>query len=155
MSSSNQKDFTSQGHADKGHWNDPPAQLFAKSKASSSQENPETSSTLAAGTADLSNCVERLKWILDRLAPTGAADYQRKLNDASMRLKQLESIDPTSLSPDAFEALVSAITSLENKDLDAATKYHTQLMLSNYESNSKWLIGLKRLIDLKKESNNV
>lgn len=151
MSSSDYKNFTGQGHADKGHWNDPPAQVFANPKASDPQGNLGVSSPDAA-TPNLSECSARLKKILETITPTGAPDYKRKLDDTSMRLKQLDAIEPSSISPDIFAALLLVVESLEKNDLASATKYHTQMMLSNYESNSKWLIGLKRLVDLKKET---
>lgn len=130
--------FLGSGHTSGGHWNDPPSQIFKLGDEKTSPTENLTNSTV--------QIYERLLIVLTNLPPQPKRpDYPRRIKDVGDRiqlLSQLELDSPTTVN------LTQLVERMEKGELNEALQIHTKMMLENYGGNSKWLIGLKRLIEL-------
>ncbi|KAJ2614861.1 hypothetical protein H4S08_001513 [Coemansia sp. RSA 1365] len=201
-SSSMYQDFTRGGHADAGHWNDPPTVVFKPQNLQPKKKQPEPSPNSAAsdtssfmivdstitpnGTAiaeeaestrnqsaasttsakpltslvDLPEgrdeqaevLVNTLHRIVDCIPlDTASPMIKRMVEDTNKRLallgERLPTLDNTLVSSACIIALL-----IEKGMLLEAADAHRGLMQAGYEAELKWLVGLKRVIELRQKS---
>ncbi|KAJ2454614.1 hypothetical protein EV183_001362 [Coemansia sp. RSA 2336] len=173
-SSSMYRDFTGGGHADAGHWNDPPTVVFkqpAKKKPADADSEASfmlvddavtpNASNVAAGTPSVDvpggreeqNAVitSKLDAAMRSLNIADTSMNKRMADDTERRLallkERLQSLD------DSLAASVCQIALLIDKGLllEAADAHRT-LMQAGHEAELKWLVGIKRLIELCQKS---
>ncbi|KAJ2847155.1 hypothetical protein IWW36_003997 [Coemansia brasiliensis] len=177
-SASMYRDFTGGGHADAGHWNDPPTVVFkqpAKKKHTNDAES-ETSSFMLVDNAVTPNATsvaagapsvdvpdgreeqntlivmkldEAMQSLPAHIAET--AINRRMADDTNKRLALLK--DRLPQLDDSLAHAVCQIALLIDKGLlMEAADAHRNLMQSGHESELKWLVGIKRLIELCQKS---
>ncbi|KAJ2116435.1 hypothetical protein IW146_001526 [Coemansia sp. RSA 922] len=176
------RNFTGGGHADGGHWNDPPTVVFkaqqspaTPSSASSVKKRPVVVSDSVSPSSKASSFVlvdealpeakelvdvpedrveqeqtasQLLRKALDRVALDSAtAMTKRMVEDTAKRLALLDE-----RLPELDAAVVSAVCSIavriDGYQLAEALSAHRDLMQAGFDSELKWLVGLKRLIEL-------
>ncbi|KAJ2789858.1 hypothetical protein H4R20_007106 [Coemansia guatemalensis] len=201
-SSSMYQDFSCGGHADAGHWNDPPTVVFKPHNLQPKKKQPETSPNGAAsdtssfmmvdkavtpnGTAiaeeaestgnrnagsataakpltslvDLPEAREEqattltstLRRIIDSIPLNAATPMtKRMIEDTNKRLafldERLPALDDTLVSSACIIALL-----IDKGLLSEAADAHRNLMQAGYEAELKWLVGIKRVIELRQKS---
>ncbi|KAJ2355178.1 hypothetical protein GGF43_002840 [Coemansia sp. RSA 2618] len=168
-------DFTGGGHADAGHWNDPPTVVFkaqgqaAKKKAADTAS--ETSSFMVVDSAVTPNATavaagapsvdvpeqrdERIAVVTRVLhaavdsVPLDSATpmVKRMAEDTGKRLAVLDERLPE--LDDVLVGKVCEIALLIDKGLLLeAADAHRNLMQAGHEAELKWLVGVKRAIEL-------
>ncbi|KAJ2181124.1 hypothetical protein GGF45_001676 [Coemansia sp. RSA 551] len=178
-SSSMYRDFTGGGHADAGHWNDPPTIVFKAqnqpAKKKTAYTESETSSfvnvdgavtpsatTIAAGTpsVDIPEKREEQVVVLTRTLREAVESVQLESATAMVRrmaedtIKRLVVLDER--LPELDDELVRkvcAIAMLIDKGLlTEAADAHRNLMQAGHEAELKWLVGIKRVIELRQKA---
>ncbi|KAJ1675213.1 hypothetical protein EV182_001711 [Spiromyces aspiralis] len=187
------RDFTGPGHAERGHWNDPPKNIFAAAGKSGTEEGAKTrrrttwyaapsSATNAAAQGepassgqlsenqqakrgedgaevgsnaesfDREKAVEFINKTIDRIiseAPTDSAMIKRMTEDTSKRMDVLrDCLDSLNV---VMVSMINEIA-LENADYERALTIHRSLSKAAFGDQSKWVIGLKRLIEIAKST---
>ncbi|KAJ2551319.1 hypothetical protein EV175_003734 [Coemansia sp. RSA 1933] len=184
-------DFTSGGHADAGHWNDPPTTVFKKQQRSKPSAISETvtvtpseiggsdaSSFMVVGSSNRdddgasASSASSASSARDPAVPEDREDQvglikralhgavkgidldnatpmvRRMAEDTAKRLElmdsRLDSVD------DALVAAVCAIAMLvDTRNLSGAANAHRDLLQAeSHTSELKWLVGVKRVIEL-------
>ncbi|KAJ1955781.1 hypothetical protein EC988_001694 [Linderina pennispora] len=161
----NYTDFTQPGHAAGGHWNDPPVVVFKKKPAASSAAISEASSFVAVDQVVLEEeeelpegreAREEMAQTLLRAALEGIDKEElvpmmrRVAEDAERRLVVMgERLGSVS---DALVAGVCRVAVLvERNELARAAVAQREVMQSGSESELKWLLGVKRIIEIKQK----
>ncbi|KAJ2514918.1 hypothetical protein H4217_005489 [Coemansia sp. RSA 1939] len=165
-------DFTRGGHADAGHWNDPPTTVFKKQQP---QNAAEAAAAAAAVTpseiggsdassfmvvdakdkmpADRQGQMVLIKRILhSAIDDINAADSspmaQRMAEDSAKRLalmdERLDAVDDALVATLCTIAVLVEAASLA----DAASVLRDLLQTDAYTAELKWLVGVKRIIEL-------
>ncbi|KAJ1974410.1 hypothetical protein H4R35_003622 [Dimargaris xerosporica] len=140
-----------------GHWNDPPKALFHKKagdRANASVPSDAKSSTAPAGIQEPAVDANELKALVGSLLVTlQEKDLKgmdkRKLDDADKKMSVLYSRLDEGLVPTPVTTTLKAILDdLEAARCDQASAQFTELMQQFVETEGKWLLGLRRLIEL-------
>ncbi|KAG9306797.1 hypothetical protein G9A89_005697 [Geosiphon pyriformis] len=119
------------------HWNDPPQTIFHKlidhhEKLSSDEIVQKLGNILEA-------CKQGLKNTSDK----------KIISDTEKRVKTLfERLTNNNLSESILYQLGKICIYLDEKDFTNAFITHSNLMKRNFDSEGKWLVGVRRLIDL-------
>ncbi|KAJ2628321.1 hypothetical protein H4R22_003947 [Coemansia sp. RSA 1290] len=177
-STSMYRDFTGGGHADAGHWNDPPTVVFkqpaAKKKPANDAES-ETSfmlvdnavtpnaSNVAAGTpsVDVPEGREEQNSVITNKLDDAMRSLNANIADTSMNKRMVDDTEKRLallkerllVLDDSLATSVCQIALLIDKGLLLeAADAHRNLMQSGHESELKWLVGIKRLIELCQKS---
>ncbi|ORX97826.1 hypothetical protein K493DRAFT_349774 [Basidiobolus meristosporus CBS 931.73] len=133
-------DFRGQGHAATGHWNDPSDAIFKKTSPTEERELEEQ--------ALLQHLQEYLSFCKEQ-NPT----QRRMLLDTEKRLEVLfERLKSGSMSTYLLAQLEVMVKAIEGSDFAKAQSVHVELMTTEFDSEGKWLVGLKRLLDLYQKS---
>ncbi|ORX92866.1 hypothetical protein K493DRAFT_316316 [Basidiobolus meristosporus CBS 931.73] len=136
MSTTVYSDFRGEGHAATGHWNDPSDIIFKKNLDIKERELEEQA-ILKHLNDYLSFCKER------------NANQKRMLDDTEKRLNLLfDKLKNDSLSTALLVQLELMIKAIEEDEFSKAQSIHVDLMTTEFDSEGKWLVGLKRLLDL-------
>ncbi|KAJ1832557.1 hypothetical protein LPJ63_003449 [Coemansia sp. RSA 2711] len=169
------RDFTGGGHADAGHWNDPPTVVFKAHKKKPADAASETSSfmvvdsavtpnatDIAAGTPtvdvpeeraeQIAVLMQKLRAAVDTVSlDTATPLVKRMAEDTSKRLGVLDERLPE--LDDTLVSSVCAIALLIDKGLLLeAADAHRALMQAGHETELKWLVGIKRVIELRQKT---
>ncbi|RIA97439.1 hypothetical protein C1645_732405 [Glomus cerebriforme] len=123
------------------HWNDPPQKIFNKYEHDHKQlDSSQICSTLQS---TLKFCKENAK------------NSDRKIIiDTEKRLENLyERLEKNEISESALGKLGKLCEYLELNDLNNAITIHENLMITDFDKEGKWLLGIKRLLDLYKKNN--
>ncbi|KAJ1731361.1 hypothetical protein LPJ61_002575 [Coemansia biformis] len=192
-SSSAYRDFTGGGHADVGHWNDPPTVVFkpqkkqtAAKKAANEPPSPSpslspfmivdaavTPNGTAVAEATETNCkrdiaslvslpeqtqeqAEELTRALRRAVEgidvdTASPMTRRMVDDTNKRLEVLDERLPA-LDPQLVGAACTIALLIDKGLLTEAADAHRDLMQAGYDGELKWLVGIKRVIELCQKS---
>ncbi|KAI9505332.1 hypothetical protein BX070DRAFT_221911, partial [Coemansia spiralis] len=155
------KDFTGNGHADRGHWNDPPTTVFKTGVqrkqqdvvAEKKEEAVEAEAELPEGRTERIEQTTRVfcnvldgieKTEMPPLAVRMAEDTRKRLGLMSERLPALD---------DTIISMLCAIAMLiEDNRLNEALGKHRELLQAGYNSELKWLVAIKRVIELQQKS---
>ncbi|KAF9361971.1 hypothetical protein BGX26_008143 [Mortierella sp. AD094] len=120
------------------HWNDPPTQIFekdAKSGESTTYDFGPMNTTLTA--------------IIKECSANVPAPQKRMFEDTTKRLQALqEQMDNGTVNERVVAPLGDMIQALSSKSFAQCHAIHAKLMQTEFESEGKWLLGFKRLIDL-------
>ncbi|KAG0370722.1 hypothetical protein BC939DRAFT_441176 [Gamsiella multidivaricata] len=120
------------------HWNDPPTQIFKKA-----------SQTEGAAAFDFVPMKETLATIIKECAANVPASQKRMFEDTTKRLQTLqEQMDNGTVKERIVAPLGEMIQALSSKSFTQCQAIHAKLMQTEFESEGKWLLGFKRLIDL-------
>ncbi|KAJ2659006.1 hypothetical protein IWW48_003715 [Coemansia sp. RSA 1200] len=161
-------DFTRGGHADAGHWNDPPTTVFKKQP----QNAAETAAAVTPseiGGSDVSSFMvvdakdkipaDRLDQmvLIKRILHSAVDDIstadtspmaQRMAEDSAKRLAlmdgRLDAVDDALVATLCTIAVLVEAASLS----DAASVLRDLLQADAYTAELKWLVGIKRIIEL-------
>ncbi|KAJ1978001.1 hypothetical protein H4R34_003365 [Dimargaris verticillata] len=140
-----------------GHWNDPPKALFHK-KAGERANASAPSDTKGSPTPAVDEDPEVDPTVLKSLVSSLLASLQekdlkgmdkRKLDDANRKMSVLSSRLDEGLVPKPVTTSLKAILDdLEAARCEQASAQFTVLMQQFVETEGKWLLGLRRLIEL-------
>ncbi|KAI9228649.1 MAG: hypothetical protein DHS80DRAFT_23082 [Piptocephalis tieghemiana] len=134
-------DFRGAGHAEDGHWNDPPKDAAGVNGVNDPLETEEQREAMN----------ERITLLLTTLtsAPSTAdLPPKRAMDDMSKRLGLLKDrIHSHQLGPQTATDLTSLINAVEEGKWEEAGKVHARMIQEVYEQEGKWLPGMKRLIE--------
>ncbi|KAG0043017.1 hypothetical protein BGZ83_011932 [Gryganskiella cystojenkinii] len=120
------------------HWNDPPTQIFAKKLQSGE-----------GSTHDFGPMKETLAKIVAECATKVHVSQKRMFEDTSKRLHALqEQMDKSTVKESVVGPLGEMIQALSNRSFAQCQVIHAKLMQTEFESEGKWLLGFKRLMDL-------
>lgn len=132
-------DFLTSNHATNGHWNDAPT-LPLKSL----NKNNVAKSSL--------NQVEyHAKFLLYLEAvntPDGNPEMPRRIKDIKSRLEKFSTLEGAQLQEGSLVLLKELFDNLDKKEFTLALEVHKGLLASEDASNSKWLVGVKRFIEV-------
>ncbi|KAJ2756092.1 hypothetical protein IWQ56_006360 [Coemansia nantahalensis] len=188
------RDFAGTGHADAGHWNDPPTVVFKphnkqpKAPKAAGQEPPSPSASpfmivdravtpngtaiaevtaaggppgaAAASLVSLPDDPREQAEVLQRALRRAVASVDvdtaspmvaRMVEDTRKRLQVLDERLPD-LSPQLTAAVCAIALLVDQGLLAAATDAHRDLMQAGYDSELKWLVGIKRVIELRQKA---
>ncbi|KAF9193153.1 hypothetical protein BGZ51_004125 [Haplosporangium sp. Z 767] len=120
------------------HWNDPPTQIFEKKS-----EKDETSAH------DFGPMKESLARIIEECSANVPPPQKRMFDDTTKRLQVLqEQMDNGTVKERIVGPLGEMIQALSSKSFAQCHTIHAKLMQTEFDSEGKWLLGFKRLIDL-------
>ncbi|KAJ2002607.1 hypothetical protein GGI04_003268 [Coemansia thaxteri] len=181
-SSSSYRDFTGGGHADGGHWNDPPPVVFrgapgaatpsakknASGAASAASPDPSTDASsfqlvdalpeVPDARADQELMISQgLRRALERVPVDAAAPpvARRMAEDTRRRMDELELRLPA-LSADLVHAICAIAVLVDRGLLADAQAANLALMHAGHDAELRWLVAIKRIIDmLEKEAQSV
>ncbi|KAJ2780198.1 hypothetical protein H4R18_003592 [Coemansia javaensis] len=168
------RDFTGGGHADAGHWNDPPTVVFKPRAKPAEQQTPLSPSPFVlvddAGeerslppadalvdrpesTAEQAAALARaLRRAVDGVALDSASPMVRRMvEDTTKRLDLLDERLPL-LDPPLVAAACSVALLIDKGLLPEAADAHRALMQAGYDAELKWLVGIKRVIELRQKT---
>lgn len=170
-SSSVYKDFTGTGHADGGHWNDPPTAVFKQQAASSGASSPYPTTTTPANKADEDKCSQiaedivkipdsrqgqedaiksKLHAAVDQVSIDSAPAtpmIKRVVEDTNKRLTLLDERLPE-LKDDLVREVCRIAMLIDQGSLKEAVCVHRDLIQAGHDNELKWLVGIKRIIEL-------
>ncbi|KAJ1974310.1 hypothetical protein H4R33_006834 [Dimargaris cristalligena] len=171
-------DFRGDHHAAKGHWNDPPKAIFKpqppkagappkdpKKTTTNEDSPPTTAETKAKGNAKAAAAAlepeevtpiakEDAQASIERLLQTLRAKElqgmdKRKLEDATKKMDLLFArLKEDQVAQPVLLELTNIVTALEAGKNDEASRLFLPLMQHYVETEGKWLLGLRRLIEL-------
>ncbi|KAJ2708351.1 hypothetical protein H4R19_004788 [Coemansia spiralis] len=191
-SSSVYRDFTGAGHADAGHWNDPPTVVFkphnkqpkpkpkdqeplsasespfmivdgavtpngtvvAEAKAADSQ--PGATESLVCVPEDTQEQAAVLQQALRQAVASidieaASPMTRRMIEDTHKRLQVLDE-RLSELSPQLTAAVCMIALLVDQGLLTEAADAHRDLMQAGYDSELRWLVGIKRVIELRQKA---
>ncbi|KAI1318840.1 hypothetical protein EDD11_005686 [Mortierella claussenii] len=120
------------------HWNDPPTQIFAR-KAPGDE----------ATAYNFGPMKESLARIIKECSSNVPAPQKRMFEDTTKRLQALqEQMDNGTVKEQVVVPLGDMIQALSSRSFVQCHTIHAKLMQTEFESEGKWLLGFKRLIDL-------
>ncbi|KAF9206565.1 hypothetical protein BGZ49_002234 [Haplosporangium sp. Z 27] len=120
------------------HWNDPPTQIFGKVT-----KNGESS------TYDFGPMNATLTEVIKECSTNVPAPQKRMFEDTTKRLQVLqEQMNNGTVNERVVAPLNDMIQALSSKSFTQCHAIHAKLMQTEFESEGKWLLGFKRLIDL-------
>ncbi|KAG0205618.1 hypothetical protein BGX28_002777 [Mortierella sp. GBA30] len=120
------------------HWNDPPTQIFKK-KA----QMDETAAQ------DFGPMKETLSRIIKECSENVPAPQKRMFEDTIKRLQSLQvQMDNGTVKERIVAPLADMIQALSTRSFAQCHAIHAKLMQTEFDSEGKWLLGFKRLIDL-------
>ncbi|KAJ1905192.1 protein transport protein S31 [Tieghemiomyces parasiticus] len=163
-------DFRGDHHAASGHWNDPPKAIFKTQKKDDALPTSSPSPPPKAGKgklglkgdregaavlsdsiptpAEVKAMVQRVLNLLTERDLKGMD--KRKLDDATKKMDILFArLDKGEVPNPVMEELDSILKDLETGNGTEASQRFLPLMQHYVESEGKWLLGLKRLIELR------
>ncbi|RKP06454.1 hypothetical protein THASP1DRAFT_25227 [Thamnocephalis sphaerospora] len=141
----NYRDFRDYSHAEDGHWNDVPTHVLQARKSFA-----EPAAGSAIDTALSTEAIELLlRDVLAECASIKAPAQKRMLDDTKRRMDTLfERISGGQLSERILAEIGVFAQALAKSDYAAANKVHVGLMQTDYDTEGRWLVGAKRLVDL-------
>ncbi|KAF9987336.1 hypothetical protein BGZ65_004094 [Modicella reniformis] len=123
------------------HWNDPPTQIFEK--------KPQGNGATAY---DFGPMKEKLAAVIQECSPESLdvpVLQKRMFDDITKRLQVLqEQLDKGTVKERIVKPLSDMIQALSSGSFAECQAIHAKLMQTEFESEGKWLLGFKRLIDL-------
>ncbi|KAF8923231.1 hypothetical protein EDD21DRAFT_369629 [Dissophora ornata] len=120
------------------HWNDPPTQIFANKV-----QNDESTAY------DFGPMEEKLTAIIKECSANVPAPQKRMFEDTTKRLQGLQDqMDKGTVKERVVVPLGDMIQALSSRSFTQCHAIHAKLMQTEFESEGKWLLGFKRLIDL-------
>ncbi|KAG0317415.1 hypothetical protein BGZ99_006305 [Dissophora globulifera] len=120
------------------HWNDPPTKIFDKNSQNSD-----------AAAFDFGPMKESLSAIIHECSINVAAPQKRMFEDTTKRLQVLQDqMESGTVKERVVAPLNEMIQALSSKSFAKSQAIHAKLMQTEFESEGKWLLGFKRLIDL-------
>ncbi|KAF9933741.1 protein transport protein S31 [Linnemannia zychae] len=120
------------------HWNDPPTKIFEKNTKKDD------------GTAyDFGPMSETLDRIIKECSANVPAHQKRMFEDTTKRLQSLqEQMRAGTVKERVVAPLSEMIEALSSRSFTQCHAIHAKLMQTEFDSEGKWLLGFKRLIDL-------
>ncbi|KAJ2705004.1 hypothetical protein FB645_002790 [Coemansia sp. IMI 203386] len=174
------KDFTGTGHADRGHWNDPPSTAFKQPVSANNNMNVDKrenlegfaivdgamtpNGTLVAETSEMDLEEEEipegrerrdlmvrqiLEQVMEQVRQANDDKEVKKVEDTGKRVKVL--LDQRLCLVDDYlvAKLCRLCVFLKNKQYTEALAAHREIIVTpGYDCESKWLVGIKRVIEL-------
>ncbi|KAF9432204.1 hypothetical protein BGZ76_011135 [Entomortierella beljakovae] len=120
------------------HWNDPPTKIFDRNTKSGESTSYDFSTMNSALTAVIKECSSSVP-----------APQKRMFEDTVKRLQVLqEQMEQGTVKESVVIPLGDLIQALSSKTFTQCHSIHAKLMQTEFESEGKWLLGFKRLIDL-------
>ncbi|KAF9430908.1 hypothetical protein BGZ94_002406 [Podila epigama] len=133
------------------HWNDPPTQIFQKKTSNTGTEAHDFGPMKTALTNVIQECSAKV-----------SAPQKRMFDDTTKRLQTLlDQMDNNSVKERVIAPLGDMIQGKESflfssfillplstKSFTECHAIHAKLMQTDFDSEGKWLLGFKRLIDL-------
>ncbi|KAG0338447.1 hypothetical protein BG000_003950 [Podila horticola] len=120
------------------HWNDPPTQIFQKSAQGD-----------GAAAHDFGPMKETLTKVIQECSANVSAPQKRMFEDTTKRLQTLlDQMDSNSVKERVVGPLGDMIQALSTRSFTECQAIHAKLMQTDFDSEGKWLLGFKRLIDL-------
>ncbi|KAF9369815.1 hypothetical protein CPC16_004160 [Podila verticillata] len=120
------------------HWNDPPTQIFQK-KAQGD----------GAAAHDFGPMKEMLTKVIQECSANVSAPQKKMFEDTTKRLQALlDQMDSNSVKERVVIPLGEMIQALSTRSFTECQAIHAKLMQTDFDSEGKWLLGFKRLIDL-------
>ncbi|KAJ1967377.1 hypothetical protein IWQ62_001905 [Dispira parvispora] len=158
MTVSKYVDFRGDNHAAQGHWNDPPKTIFQTQKKTTKDqpagsESPSTSHSTPApddSSPDATKLKSRVaQWLSKLQSGSLTGMNKRKLDDANKKMTVFyERVDQGSIPSVVLCDLERILDYVDQKDFAQANTAFIPLMQQQVETEGKWLLGLKRLIEL-------
>lgn len=119
------------------HWNDPPMQIFKKPQ---NEENTPL---------DFSVAKEKLATVIAECSANVPPAQRRMFEDTTKRLQVLqEQLEHGTIKERIVKPLEDMIEALSTRSFTQCQAIHAKLMQTEFESEGKWLLGFKRLMDL-------
>ncbi|RHZ76889.1 hypothetical protein Glove_187g111 [Diversispora epigaea] len=121
------------------HWNDPPQKIFIKADD---------------GYDRLDSYQIRLilEKILENCKNNSMVSDKRMVTDSEKRLALLfERLEKEQISESILGRLCKMCEYIKENDFTNALTIHSNLMTTDFENEGKWLLGIKRLLDLCKK----
>lgn len=120
------------------HWNDPPTKIFEK-----------TAKKDDAAAYDFGPMNETLTRIIKECSAHVPAPQKRMFEDTTKRLQSLqEQMQNGTVKERVVVPLGEMIEALSSRSFAECHAIHAKLMQTEFDSEGKWLLGFKRLIDL-------
>ncbi|KAF9904147.1 hypothetical protein EC991_002982 [Linnemannia zychae] len=120
------------------HWNDPPTKIFEK-----------TAKKDDGAAYDFGPMNETLTRIIKECSTRVPAPQKRMFEDTSKRLQSLqEQMQNGTVKERVVVPLGEMIEALSTRSFTQCHAIHAKLMQTEFDSEGKWLLGFKRLIDL-------
>ncbi|KAH7030308.1 hypothetical protein BKA57DRAFT_226484 [Linnemannia elongata] len=120
------------------HWNDPPTKIFEK-----------TAKKDDAAAYDFGPMNETLTRIIKECSAHVPAPQKRMFEDTTKRLQSLqEQMQNGTVKERVVVPLGEMIEALSSRSFAQCHAIHAKLMQTEFDSEGKWLLGFKRLIDL-------
>ncbi|KAF9117162.1 hypothetical protein BGX27_000011 [Mortierella sp. AM989] len=120
------------------HWNDPPTKIFDKNAKSGESTG-----------FDFGPMNTTLTTIIKECSANVPAPQKRMFEDTTKRLQALqEQMNNGTVNERVIVPLGDMIQALSSKSFVQSHAIHAKLMQTEFESEGKWLLGFKRLIDL-------
>ncbi|KAF9174441.1 protein transport protein S31 [Mortierella sp. AD011] len=120
------------------HWNDPPTQIFEKGA-----KNGESTAY------DFGPMNTMLTAIIKECSANVPAPQKRMFEDTTKRLQVLQDqMNNGTVNERVVTPLGDMIQALSSRSFAQCLAIHAKLMQTEFESEGKWLLGFKRLIDL-------
>lgn len=120
------------------HWNDPPTKIFEK-----------TAKKDDGAAYDFGPMNETLTKIIKECAAHVPAPQKKMFEDTTKRLQSLqEQMLNGTVKERVVVPLSEMIEALSSRSFAECHAIHAKLMQTEFDSEGKWLLGFKRLIDL-------
>ncbi|KAG0285507.1 hypothetical protein BGZ97_007772 [Linnemannia gamsii] len=120
------------------HWNDPPTKIFEKSTKKDD-----------GAAYDFGPMNETLTRIIKECSAHVPAPQKRMFEDTTKRLQSLqEQMQNGTVKERVVVPLSEMIEALSSRAYAQCLAIHAKLMQTEFDSEGKWLLGFKRLIDL-------
>ncbi|KAI8054520.1 hypothetical protein BDF22DRAFT_775283 [Syncephalis plumigaleata] len=161
----NYRDFRDQGHAEDGHWNDVPTTVLASVRKRSGtlplsgddekQNEPGVLSDTDLNPDQLATGIESILNECTAASTTLAPTLKRMLTDTERRMQEmLTRLRNDQIAPHVMAALSLFVQAIGKQDYIAANKVHLDLMQTNFDSEGRWLVGAKRLVEIVQAARN-
>ncbi|RKP28167.1 hypothetical protein SYNPS1DRAFT_26253 [Syncephalis pseudoplumigaleata] len=161
----NYRDFRDQGHAEDGHWNDVPTAVLTSARkrqgtlpSSSSpssgegEDRGEEGGATVDASLDSDQLVAGIEAILSECTAASAAltpVLKRMLTDTERRMQELLTrLKSGQIAVHVQSALSRFLQAIKNGDYATATQIHVDLVQTDFDSEGRWLVGAKRLVEI-------
>ncbi|KAI9599191.1 hypothetical protein BDF19DRAFT_430383 [Syncephalis fuscata] len=155
----NYRDFRDYNHTEDGHWNDVPTSVLASARkrsgtlpSSDNDEKQSDTNTKTGDSLDVNGLATSIQAILEECTAAIAVfnptqkrmleDTKRRMNELLVRLKDNQ------VKAHILTALSTFLNAINSQDYTTANQVHLDLMQTDFDSEGRWLVGAKRLVEL-------
>lgn len=101
-----------------------------------------------------SESITALRDIIKDVSDTIQPSQRRMWDDTTKRLDFLvDRLNSNAMIPEVNTKALSLIRAISRRDFEKATKLHLVLTTSAFDQEGKWLLGIKRLMDVMRVMN--